>query len=316
MALVRVPLLVLSVTFVAFVLVEISPLDPISQYAANMQGASAAQIDAATRLWGLDQPWWQRYLGWLGGMLTGDFGQSSLLREPVGPVLLSGALNSLLLMSLAWVISGVVGYTLGLVSGATRGKLADRLITGLCLLLSSTPAFVVGLVLLLVFGLALGWVPLGLSQPIGVESAQVTLGERLSHVVLPAATVALVGISSVTLHTRQALIDVLSTDMAKFARARGLSTRQIVTRHGLRTTILPALMLQFANLSALLGGSTLAEVVFSYRGLGQLTVSAALASDVPLLLGAVTVLGLIVVVGNIVADKLARRVDPRIGARR
>lgn len=316
MALIRIPLLVLSITFTAFVLVEVSPLDPIAQYAANMRGASAAQIEAAAQLWNVGDPWWQRYLRWLGGMLTGDFGQSSLLREPVGPVLLSGAKNSLLLMALAWVISGTAGYLLGLLAGATRGRVLDRIITAFCFVLTSTPAFVVGLVLLMIFGLALGWVPLGLSQPLGMNSADVTLSDRLRHVVLPAATVALVGIASVTLHTRQALIDVLNTDMARFARARGLGTRQIVVRHGIRSTMMPALMLQFANLAVLIGGSTLAEVVFSYRGLGQLTVSAALASDVPLLLGAVTVIGFIVVVGNVLADQIARRVDPRIGAGR
>lgn len=315
MALARIPLLVLSVTFIAFVLVELSPLDPLAQYAANLQGASTAQIEAAARIWGLDHPWWQRYLHWLGGMLTGDFGQSSLLREPVGPVLAAGARNSLLLMSLAWVLSGVVGYALGLLAGATRGRVCDRVITALCFVLSSTPAFVTGLVLLLVFGLALGWVPLGLSGPLGIAAADVSAGERLRHVLLPAATVAIGGIAGVTLHTRQALIDVLNTDTAKFARARGLSTPQIIARHGIRTTILPALMLQFANLSALIGGSTVAEVVFSYHGLGQLVVSAALASDVALLLGAVTVIATVVVVGNTVADEIARRVDPRIGSR-
>lgn len=313
-ALIRLVLLLLGVTLIAFLLVEASPLDPVAQYVANLRGVSSAQIENITALWGADLPWWERYASWLGGMLTGDFGYSASLRAPVAGILASAILGSLLLMAIAWVIAGVVGYGLGLVAGAYRGRFLDKVITFFCHLLNSTPPFVVGLVLLMIFGLALGWVPLGLSGPLGVMAADVTLAERLRHVALPALTVALVGVAPVILHTRAALFTVLDSETALFARARGYGTWQIVRRHGVRTTLLPAVMLQFANLSTLIAGATLAEVVFSYHGLGSVVAGAALTSDVPLLLGAVTIIAVVVFTGNLIADVIARRVDPRTRA--
>ncbi|HHU45750.1 MAG TPA: ABC transporter permease [Actinomycetales bacterium] len=309
----RMLFLLISVTFVAFVLVEASPLDPVAQYVASMQrGVSADQVERITALWGLDRPWYERYVSWLGGMLAGDFGVSNLYRADVAGIIGHAIANSLLLMSIAWVLSGVLGYLLGVVSGATRGTLLDRAIVAACYVLTSTPPYVVGLVLMLVFAVQLGWVPLGLSQPLGMVSADVTFLDRLRHAVLPAITVAIVAIANVTLHTRQSVSQVMESDMARFARTRGLGTWGIVRHHGLRNTLLPAVMLQFTSLSMLFGGSALAEVVFSYHGLGALITKAAIASDVPLLLGAVTLSAVLVFVGNLIADVIAILVDPRV----
>lgn len=309
----RMLILLVSVTFIAFVLVEASPLDPVAQYVASMQrGVSAEQVERITQLWGLDRPWYERYFSWLAGMLTGDFGVSNLYRADVGGILADAIANSLLLMSIAWVLSGVLGYTLGVVSGATRGTLLDRVIVGACYVLTSTPTFVVGLVLMLIFAVQLGWVPLGLSQPLGMVSEDVSFADRLRHAILPAITVAIVAIASVTLHTRQSVSEVMESDVARFARARGMGTWQIVRHHGLRNTLLPAVMLQFTSLSMLFGGSALAEVVFSYHGLGSLITKAGIASDVPLLLGAVTLSAVLVFIGNLVADVIASLVDPRV----
>ncbi len=305
--------LLVSVTFVAFVLVEASPLDPVAQYVASMQrGVSADQVERITALWGLDRPWYERYLSWLGGMLSGDFGVSNLYRADVAGIIGHAIANSLLLMSIAWVLSGVLGYALGVVSGATRGSLLDRAIVGICYVLTSTPTYVVGLVLMLVFAVQLGWVPLGLSQPLGMLAEEVTLLDRLRHAILPAITVAIVAIANVTLHTRQSVGQVMESDVARFARARGLGTWGIVRHHALRNTLLPAVMLQFTSLSMLFGGSALAEVVFSYHGLGAIITKAAVASDVPLLLGAVTLSAVLVFVGNLIADVIAILVDPRL----
>lgn len=311
-ALVRLATLLLSVTFITFILVEISPLDPVANYAARMQrGVSEEQLAAIAQRFGADLPWWERYFSWLGGVLQGDFGYSLAGREPVGMLLWIGISNSLLLMAIAWLLSGIGGYILGVVSGATRGSLLDRGIVSVCYLLTSTPTYVVGMVLLLVFAVSLGWSPVGLSQPLGVLNADVTWTERLRHVVLPAVTVALVAMASVALHTRQALTEVLDSEVARFARARSMGTWQIVYNHGLRKTLVVALTLQLTSLSMLFGGSVLAEVVFGYHGVGQMIVNAGLSSDVPLLLGAVTVTALLVFLGNFIGDIAARRLDPR-----
>lgn len=311
-ALARLALLLVSVTFLAFLLVEVSPLDPVAQYVANLSGVGAAQMDQIAALWGRDLPFWERYFSWLGGMLTGDFGYSSSFRAPVAGILAGAAMNSLVLLAIGWLLAGVLGYLLGLLAGAHRGGLIDRAVTFVAHLLNSSPPFVVALVGLMIFGVVLGWLPLGLSQPLGLAAGEATVAERVQHLVLPAFIVALVGLAPVALHTRGALIAVLGTDMARFARTRGLTTTQVVLRHGIRTTLLPAVMLQFANLSTLISGATLTEVVFSYHGLGSVVVGAAVSSDVPLLLGAVTIIAAFVFAGNAVADLLARRIDPRV----
>ncbi len=205
-----------------------------------------------------------------------------------------------------------MGFTLGVLAGAFQGRWPDRLIRGWCLLISSTPAFWLAILLLLVFSVWLGWVPTGLSVPIGVDADSVTFLERLHHAVLPALTLSITGVSSIALHTREKMMDVMESDYVLFARARGESLRSIVLRHGVRNVALPAITLQFASVSEIIGGSVLVEQVFSYPGLGQAAVTAGLGSDLPLLLGITVITAAIVFAGNLIADLLYGVVDPKI----
>ncbi|AGS34128.1 hypothetical protein B841_03225 [Corynebacterium maris DSM 45190] len=304
--------LLLSITFIAFLLVEFSPLDPVGKYVSSLRGVSDEQVARIAELWGQNLPWWERYLGWLGGVLTGDFGVSHIHRAEVTDILATAVGNSLLLMAMAWVLSAVLGYGLGVLAGATRGSVLDRVVVLVCYVLTSTPTFVVGLVLMLIFAVQLGWAPIGLSQPLGMLSEDVTFGDRLQHALLPAITVAIVGIANVTVHTRQAVGEFMESDVARFARARGMGTWTVVRRHGVRNTLLPAVMLQFTSLATLISGSALAEVVFSYHGLGSVITQAGLDSDVPLLLGGVLIAAVLVFVGNFCADVIAVALEPRV----
>lgn len=311
-AILRLAGLLFSVTLVAFLLVEFSPMDPIAQYINDLQGISDEQIAQIAALWGQDQPWWQRYFGWLGGLLTGDMGTSYIYRRDVADILAYAVSNSLILMAVSWVLSAVIGYGLGVLAGARKGGILDRIIVASTYLLTSTPTFVVGLVLIMIFAVYLGWVPIGMSQPLGMLSDEVTFADRFRHALMPAITVALVGISSVTLHTRQAMVAFMDSDVVRFARSRGMSTATIVWRQGIRNTIVPAIMLQFTTLSSLVGGSVLAETVFSYHGLGSTITQAGLNGDVPLLLGAVVITAVVVFVGNLLADIIAVALEPRM----
>ena len=220
--------------------------------------------------------------------------------------------NSLWLMAFAWMLSGLLGLVLGVVAGANRGRPVDKLIRGYCLLISSTPTFWLALLLLLIFAVWLGLLPIGLSVPIGVEMASVTLADRLTHAILPALTLSITGVSNIALHTREKMADIMESDYVLFARARGEKKGTIVLRHGLRNVALPALTLQFGSISEIFGGSVLVEQVFSYPGLGQAAVTAGLGSDLPLLLGITVVSAAIVFGGNLVADLLYGVVDPKI----
>ncbi len=315
--LIRILLLLLGVSIVTFLLMWASPLDPLQTNVGQVALGSMSQEQAAELelYWGMDTPPLERYLGWLEGVLKGDFGTSLLYRQPVLTVVGERLGSSLGLLLTAWILSGILGLTLGILAGALRGRLADRLIRGYCLVISSTPAFWLAILLLLIFSVWLGWFPVGLSVPAGLEASAVTLGDRIWHGILPAVTLSITGVANIALHTREKLIDVLGSDYVMFARARGETFWSIVLRHGIRNIMLPAITLQFASISEIIGGSVLVEQVFSYPGLGQAVVTAGLGSDLPLLLGITVITAAIVFLGNLAADLLYGVADPRIRRR-
>ena len=312
--LIRMALLLLGVSFVTFLLMSASPLDPLQTNVGQVAlgSMSQEQVEALSAYWGVDTPPLTRYAGWLGDVLKGDFGTSLLYRRPVLEVVGERLSSSLILLLSAWLLSGILGLILGVVAGAFRGRLPDRLIRGYCLVISSTPAFWLAILLLLIFSVWLGWFPIGMSVPVGMESSSVTVFDRLYHAVLPALTLSITGVANIALHTREKMADVMESDYVLFARARGEDARGIILRHGLRNVMLPAITLRFASISEIIGGSVLVEQVFSYPGLGQAAVTAGLGSDLPLLLGITVITAAIVFGGNLVADLLYGAVDPRI----
>ena len=307
-------LLVFFVSLAAFVLVSVSPLDPLQ---ANIGQAafgsmSQEQIGKLEVYGGGGEPPVERFLNWAGDFFRGDMGVSLLYRQPVARVIGVKLVNSLWLMAIAWVISGIVGFVLGILAGLWEGSILDKAIKGYSLLIASTPAFWLALVLLMVFAVWLKVLPIGLSVPIGVEASGVTIADRIQHAILPAITLSITGIANITLHTREKMVEIMESDYVLFARARGESTFDIVKNHGLRNVLLPALTLQFASISEIFGGSVLVEQTFSYPGLGQAAVTAGLGSDVPLLLGITVISALFVFGGNLIANILYGFIDPRI----
>lgn len=246
------------------------------------------------------------------GLFRGDMGVSLLYHRPVAEVIGVKLVNSLWLMTIAWILSGIVGFVLGILSGIREGSLLDRMIKGYSLLIASTPAFWLALVLLMIFAVWLKVLPIGLSVPIGVEASGVTIADRIQHAILPAITLSITGVANITLHTREKMIEIMESDYVLFAKARGESTYSIVKNHALRNVILPAITLQFASISEIFGGSVLVEQVFSYPGLGQAAVTAGLGSDVPLLLGITVISAMFVFGGNLIANILYGIIDPRI----
>ena len=215
-------LLLLGVSLAAFLLMAASPLDPLQTNVGQVAlgSMSPEQVAQLEDYWGTNTPLPERYLGWLADAVRGDFGTSLLYRRPVLEIIAERLGNSLGLLLFAWGLSGVLGLTLGVTAGALRGRWPDRLIRGWCLLISSTPAFWLALLLLMVFSVWLGWFPIGLSVPIGAAADSVTVLERLHHAVLPALTLSITGVSSIALHTREKMVDVLESDYVLFARAR------------------------------------------------------------------------------------------------
>lgn len=312
--LMRMVVLLICVSIVSFIMASVSPVDPLQTNVgqAALGSMSREQIEKLEEYWGVHTPPVKRYLSWAAGLLRGDMGISLLYRRPVSNVLAEKLSNSLFMLCSAWVISGIFGFLLGVMAGVNRGKLIDKLVTAYSITISAAPAFWLAMVLLMIFSVWLKLLPIGLSVPIGVESAQVTIGERVMHAILPALTLSITGISNIALHTREKMIEVMESDYVLFAKARGESKREIIRRHGLRNVIIPAITLQFASISEIIGGSVLAEQVFSYPGLGQAAVTAGLGGDIPLLLGITMLTAVLVFTGNMIADLLYGAADPRI----
>ena len=304
----------LAVGLVVFALVSMSPIDPVQ---ANVGQAAYVNMSEAKRAqlasyWGGDVPFWERFANWAGALLQGDMGTSLRFNAPVSEVIAHRAANSLALMGIAWLFSGALGFALGVAAGARRGGALDRVVRSYCFLLASTPTFWLGLLILMVFAVQLGWFPIGFSVPIGASAADVTLADAVHHLVLPALTLSVTGVANIALHTREKGVDVLESDYVRFARARGESELSVIVHHGLRNVALPAVTLQCAFISEIFGGSVLVEQVFSYPGLGQAAVTAGLGGDVALLAGIALVSASLVFGGNLLANILYGVLDPRM----
>lgn len=305
--------ILLAVSIISFILVSASPVDPVQQYILGLGTAvSPEQRLEIEAYWGVNEPPVERYLSWLWEVLHGNLGVSSLYRRPVADIISERFFNSLALMVWAWGLAGSMGFLIGCIMGMYRSRWPDKILKKICYIFSSVPAFWLGLVLLLIFSVWLKWLPIGFSSPIGMLHEEVTVWQRLYHLILPAFTLSLMSFANIALHTRQKLIDVLNSEYVLFARARGEGRWTILRRHGLRNILLPAMTLQFASFSELFGGSVMAENVFSYPGLGSAVSAAGLNSDVPLLLGLTLFSTLFVCTGNLIANLLYGIIDPRI----
>ena len=313
LALLRLSALLLFVAGLAFLLLRLSPVDPVAAYLgpgiARLLPEQRAAIEAA---WGLDQPAPVQFACWLGHVLTGDLGWSSSHNAPVAAVIAERGGATLRLALPALVLSGLLGFALGLLAGAREGSWSDRAVRLLAYLLAATPTFWLAIVALALFSVRLGWTPLCCAGPIGATPDEVTPAETLAHLALPLAVLTLFGTASIALHTRAKVAEAMASDSALFAFAQGASRADVAWRHAARAATLPALTLVCASTGEILGGTLLAEQVFAYPGLGRATVDAGLKGDVPLLLALTLLAAALVASGNLLADRLYARVDPRL----
>jgi peptide/nickel transport system permease protein len=308
----RMFLLLVAVSILSFTLIVNSPIDPLTSYVGAESTLSQEAKDEIAAHWGLNDPAPERYLTWAGNILHGDFGTSLTYKRPVIDVIKERFSYSIVLMMIAWALSGLLGFALGIFAGKRRGSVFDRIIKTFCLVLQSAPTFWLGLLMLSFFAVTLGWFPIGMAAPIGKPTVDVTLADRAYHLALPVLTLTIAGIGKVTLYTRQKLIEVMNSNFVLFAKARGETGGELTRRHLIRNISLPAVTVQFASFSELFGGMALAETVFSYPGIGTATTAAALNGDVPLLLGVSLFGAIFVFAGNLAANILYGVFDPQV----
>lgn len=306
-------LLILAVSFISFLLLDLSPIDPIASFARSRSvGLSPEAKQELIKVWGLDQPLIARYFTWLLNLFRGDLGISNIYGRKVIDIIGEGFSRSILLMAIAWIFQGIIGIWLGIVAGANQGKIKDKIIKAYAIIFASTPSFWVGILLIIVFSLKLKLFPSSMGSPVGVLREDITLADSFKHLVLPALTLVLVGVSNLILHTRSKVIDILNSDYVLYAKARGMKKGEILNKFAFKNLILPGLSLLFTSFSELFSGTVLVENVFNYPGIGGLTVEAGLRGDAPLLLGLVLFSTIFVYVGNRICDLLYLVIDPRL----
>ena len=265
---------------------------------------------------GLDEPLPVQYWRWLTGLLRGDFGSSILNGRPVLGAILERLPNTLLLTGTALVIGVGLSVPFGIIGAVRRGR-TDNLLTFLSVIGVSLPAFWLGLLLILVFSITfnrLGWPWL----PSGGATSAVGGGDlldRAEHLIMPAVTLAFINLAIWSRFTRSAMLEALSQDYVRTARAKGMNERRVLYVHSLRNAVLPLVTLVGLELPALVGGGAIVEVVFSWPGIGRLALETALQYDFTMVLGLTTFTGILVIAGNLLADLLYALLDPRISYR-
>ena len=311
--LLRMIVLLVLISILSFGIVVNSPVDALQAHLGSQVSVlSEEQRAAILEQLDLDKPPAERYLKWAGNILHGDFGHSTVYNQPVGKMIVERFKETFFLMIIAWVLSGILGFLLGVVAAIKEGSWIDKIIKLYCMALASSPNFWLGLLFFMFFAGYLRLFPIGLTGPLGGLAADVTLWERIHHMMLPAITLSLVSLADITLHTRAKLVEVMQSDFILFARANGKSLKEIIRQHALRNILLPAITLQFLSFSELFGGAVFIEQIFSYPGLAGLVQEAAMKGDVALLLGIVLVSAVWIFVGNMIADILYVVIDPRI----
>jgi peptide/nickel transport system permease protein len=303
-------LLVISV--VVFVMFFVAPHDPARLLAG--QRASQQTVDDIARRLGLNRPVIDQYWGFLSGWLRGDLGYSYYSSEPVSSLIASRAPVTISLALGAAVLWTVLGVGSGVLAARRPRSVADRVSTAVSLFFFSVPTFLLGLVILYFcfFRLDLAGVDLfPASGYVGLTSDPL---EWARHLVLPWATLALVAAASYQRLTRGALLDVLGEDYIRTARAKGLTERRVVYRHGLRPAITPVVTQLGIDLGAVLGGAVVVEQVFGLPGLGQLALTSVTNEDLPVIIALMMLAAAFIVLANIVVDVVYTFLDPRVRA--
>jgi peptide/nickel transport system permease protein len=296
-----------------FFLIRLAPGDPFSASLESPRFTAAQRHEYMARF-GLDRPLPTQYVKWVQRVARGDLGHSIGRGRSVRAVLADALPHTLLLGATALAIDFALGIALGTIQAALRGRRTDRALSTITLLLYATPVFWFGLLLLLVFTEWFGWFPPGgaydaaLYDTLGLWGR---LADRVHHLVLPACTLGLIGAAGTARFHRSALLGALDEAYVRTARAKGLSERRVVLRHGMRTALLPVLTLFGLALPFVVGGSVLVESVFAWPGLGRVTVDAVGARDYDLVAAATLLAATMVVVGSLAADVMYRLLDPR-----
>jgi peptide/nickel transport system permease protein len=292
-------------SLIVFFAGQILPGDPGRATLGPLAAQSAVQA-LDTQL-GVNRPLLTRYLSWIGGLLHGNMGTSYAYRTAVEPFIRAALFNSVKLAALAFVIVVPLGIFGGVIAALYAGRGTDRVISVTGLSLSTVPEFVSGIVLIVVFGVELKWLPVTASAGAGASPL-----EQLKHLILPAIPLVFVLFGYIARMARAGTIEALNSDYTRTAVLKGLPRATVIRRHVLRNSLLPTITVIATQTGYLIGGLVVVETLFNYQGLGNLIYKAAVAHDFPMLEAGVLVIGVVYVLATLVADLLITLLNPRL----
>jgi peptide/nickel transport system permease protein len=297
------------VSVMIFLIMRILPGDPVLMYLTrdSLQAASPEQIAAVRHEFGLDQPLYMQYFNWIGNVLHGDLGRSIMFRTSVNDEIGSALPKTIYLGGLAFILSIILGVPLGVIAAVRRGKWPDTISTFLANIGLTAPVFWIGILMVLFFGLYLGWLPIqGFTSPFD------DFGKSLSQVVMPVICLTLHPMASIARQIRSSMLEVIREDYIRTAWAQGFPENTVIFGHALKNSLIPVITLMGVNIRNIFGGQVLVETVFNIPGIGRLSIDGLLSQDYAVTQGVILVIALVVVVTNLVVDLSYGWVDPRI----
>ncbi len=298
-------LVLLGVSFIVFMIIHMVPGDPV-RIMLGLQ-ADQAKVEEIRRMMGFDRPLIVQYGDWLWSALHGDLGESFITGASVGQAVVERLPATMSLALAALIIALIIALPAGVISALRPGSLIDYVAMFFSQVGVSLPDFWLGILLILIFSLGLGWLP-----PSGYASPLEDFGDWLRHLILPAMTVGLITASILTRFIRSAVLEVLHQNYVRTARAKGLPERRVINRHVMLNAAIPIVTIVGLQMASLLGGIIIVEVIFAWPGLGRLALDAVVRRDYPMVQGAVLLVALTFAVVNVLVDLLYAYLDPRI----
>ncbi len=304
-----------GITIISFLVIHLAPGSPTDMETTLNPLAGEAARRRLEEIYGLNLPLWQQYLDWLGRLVRLDFGVSmSADARPVIDKIMERLPLTIGMNVASLVLTLVIAVPLGVYSAVRRNSPGDRLLTVLVFIGFAMPSFWMALILMMIFGIDLGWLPMSGITSLGYESLDTwgRIKDVTSHLIMPVAVYTFGSLAGMSRYMRACMLEVMEQDYMLTARAKGLSPAAVVWRHGLRNALLPLITLLGLSVPGLIGGSVIIESIFALPGLGQLFYAAVMARDYPLIMGNLVLGAVLTLAGNVLADLLYGIADPRI----
>jgi peptide/nickel transport system permease protein len=307
-------IVIVLLTYVSFNLMTLMPGDPVEQMIQSNPKITSEDITRLKALYGLDQPAYKRYLSWVGKFVQGDLGYSRTYRIPVTELIGSKMGNTVILSLSALLVAILVSVPLGIWCALKPGSKTDYIVNFFAFSGISMPSFWLGIMLIIIFSVTLGWFPAGGTTSIGVENLSFFAGlnDRLSYLILPTMSLSYLSIGYYLRYVRSSMMEAMRNDYVRTAKAKGLNRKVVIFKHGFRNALLPLITIFALSFSGVFSGALITETVFAYQGLGKLFYDSIISNDFNVAMVSFVISVTMVLVMNLVADILYGFADPRI----